>query len=67
MEYIRAHRKRIGAYVQGFCRKKHEHFTSHDRNKDKTNMKEAETVKDAMFRAKEGEEEPKEEEITEYR
>ena len=36
-EFVRGYRKRNGEYVQGFCRKRHERITRHDREVDRRN------------------------------
>ena len=37
-EFVRGYRKRNGEYVKGFCRKRHERITRHDREVDFCNL-----------------------------
>lgn len=60
MEYVSAHRKRNGAYVPGFCRKKHNRITRHDREVDYMNL-----LKARQFKEEEPEQERKEEKAEE--
>ena len=36
-KFVRVYRKRNGEYVKGFCRKRHERITRHDREVDRRN------------------------------
>lgn len=40
-EFVRGYRKRNGDYVKGFCRKRHERITRHDREVDRWNLRKA--------------------------
>jgi hypothetical protein len=40
-EFVRGYRKRSGEYVKGFCRKRHERITRHDREVDLRNIRKA--------------------------
>ena len=37
-EFVRGYKKKNGEYVQGFCRKKHERVTRHDKKVDRRNL-----------------------------
>ena len=45
-EFVRGYRKRTGEYVSGFCRKRHERVTSHDRQVDRANAMIARELKE---------------------
>ncbi len=66
MEFVSGYRKKNGEYVQGFCRRRHERITAHDRSVDHRNVeiarkelqeKEQPTIKQEI---KEDKKEPKE-------
>ena len=53
-EFVRGYRKRNGEYVKGFCRKRHERITRHDREVDRRNA----AIARRSLQPEESEEEP---------
>ena len=64
-EFVRGYRKKDGEYVKGFCRKRHERVSRHDREVDRRNLQtqvlEEEQPQQHTSQMKEAKEQAKEE------
>ena len=60
-EFVRGYRKKDGEYVKGFCRKRHERVSRHDREVDRRNLQIATQPQQHTSQMKEAKEQAKEE------